>query len=116
MNEWLTDTELDGDLVKLTPLNKTHRNDLLQAAADGQLWNLWYTTIPSQTTIDQYIKFALDEKENQRALPFVVVHKTTNSVIGTTRYCNAVPSHRRVEIGYTFYAKTHQQSGVNTEC
>jgi N-acetyltransferase len=116
MTEWLHDAELDGQLVKLIPLQKVHRDDLLQAAADGQLWNLWYTTVPSNTTIDEYIKFALDEKQNQRALPFIVINKATNSVIGTTRYCNAVPNHRRVEIGYTFYAKSHQQSGVNTEC
>jgi N-acetyltransferase len=116
MTDWLKDIELDGELIKLIPLQKEHRNDLLKAAADGLLWNLWYTTVPSETTIDEYIKFALDEKQNQRALPFIVIHKETNSIIGTTRYCNAVPNHKRVEIGYTFYSKSYQQTGVNTEC
>src|SRR5690606_20868413 len=106
MNPWLIETELNGDVVKLIPLQRKHRNDLLNAAADGALWNLWYTSVPSEKTIDNYIDVVLREKEEDKALPFVVIDKTTDTIIGTTRYCNVVPNHRRLEIGYTWYAKS----------
>ncbi|MFZ1808992.1 MAG: GNAT family protein [Cyclobacteriaceae bacterium] len=116
MNKWLNEIELEGDLVRLVPLRKEHRNDLVLAAADGKLWQCWYTSVPSEKTIDNYIDWVLGEWEKDKALPFVVIEKKTNKVIGSTRFCNATPEHRRVEIGYTWYAKTHQKTGVNTEC
>lgn len=116
MNPWLIETELNGDVVKLIPLQRKHRNDLLNAAADGALWNLWYTSVPSEKTIDNYIDVVLREKEEDKALPFVVIDKKTDTIIGTTRYCNVVPNHRRLEIGYTWYAKSYQKTAVNTTC
>jgi RimJ/RimL family protein N-acetyltransferase len=116
MSKWLNEIELEGDLVKLIPLRKEHKADLLQAAADGELWKCWYTSVPSEKTIDNYIDSVLDELTRDKALPFVVIDKKSNTVIGATRFCNATPQHRRVEIGYTWYAKAHQKTGVNTAC
>ena len=113
--KWLTETILQGNLVRLLPLKKEHRADLLSAAADGNLWELWYTSIPSEKTIDQYIDFAFTEAAEDRILPFVIVHQKTNKIIGSTRFCNAEPKHRRLEIGYTWYGQSHQRTGVNTE-
>lgn len=116
MTKWLNEIELEGSLVKLIPLRRDHREDLLRAAADGELWKLWYTSVPSEKTIDAYINWVLSEWEKDKALPFVVVEKKTNKIIGSTRFCNATPEHRRVELGYTWYAKSFQKTGVNTEC
>jgi RimJ/RimL family protein N-acetyltransferase len=116
MSKWLDNIELIGEKVKLIPLNSNHANDLVNAASDGELWKLKVTSIPSRNNVDDYINFALSEQKANRSLPFVVIEKTTNTIIGSTRYCNATQEHRRLEIGYTWYAKSHQKTGVNTEC
>ena len=113
---WLTPITLQTPNVKLIPLLPSHKEELLAAAADGQLWGLWYTSVPSPTTIDAYLDFALNEQAHQRALPFAVIDIKSNKIIGATRYCNAEPEHRRLEIGYTWYAKSYQRTGVNTAC
>ena len=113
---WLNNVELLGKKVKLLPLSESHKDGILAAASDGELWNLWYTSVPNKSNIDNYIAFALNEQKEQRSLPFVVVDLATGKIIGSTRYCNAEPDHRRLEIGYTWYAKSCQRTGVNTEC
>ncbi len=115
MNNWLKDIQLEGNLVKLIPLTKEHKLDLINAATDGKLWNLWYTSVPSEQTIDSYINFALTENQAGRAHAFVVIDKSSNKIIGSTRYCNAI-NLNRVEIGYTWYAQSIQKTGINTEC
>jgi len=116
MNKWLNETELEGELVRLIPLQKQHQAALINAASDGNLWDLWFTSVPSKETVDSYVDFALEEAKNDRALPFVVINKSTDTIIGSTRFCNATPKHNRLEIGYTWYGKTYQKTGVNTEC
>ncbi|MGB0862935.1 MAG: GNAT family N-acetyltransferase [Saprospiraceae bacterium] len=116
MKPWLAPIHLEGEKIKLVPLTKNHRNRLLQAASDGKLWQLWYTSVPSSETIDSYIETALQQNQNQQSLAFVIIHKDTNTIVGTTRYCNVNIPHRRLEIGYTWYAKSFQRTGVNTEC
>ncbi len=116
MTTWLQPTTLSGRIVTLIPLDLSHREELLQAAADGKLWEMWYTSVPSADTIDTYLHIALEQRDQGTALPFVVVHKATNTIIGSTRYCNAERVNRRLEIGYTWYAKSFQRTGVNTEC
>ena len=115
MSNWLNNITLEGELVKLIPLAKEHKNDLLEAAADGELWNLWYTSVPSKDSIDDDIDFALSENQQGRAHAFVVVDKKTNRIIGSSRYCNAI-NQNRLEIGYTWYARSFQRTGINTEC
>ncbi len=116
MTNWLQDTELSGKFVTLIPLQESHRNSLVEAASDGKLWELWFTSVPSEQTVGSYIDFALSEKKFGRSLPFVVVENETNKIIGSTRFCNAEPEHRRLEIGYTFYTISYQRTPVNTEC
>lgn len=115
MKKWLQKLELVGEKVRLIPLERTHRADLLEAAADGQLWNLWFTSVPSEEKIDAYLDFSFSEMEAGRALPFVVIDNASDKIIGSTRYCNADDKNRRLEIGYTWYAKQAQRTGINTE-
>ncbi len=112
---WLKEVILEGKDVQLIPLRENHRDALLKAASDGELWNLWFTSVPSEATVDTYLNFAFEEQKAGRALPFTIIDKKTNTIIGTTRYCNASPDHKRLEIGYTWYAKSFQRSSRNTE-
>ena len=109
-------TTLNTPLLILAPLTSAHKSDLLKAATDGELWNLWFTNVPSENTIDTYFEAALEQREAGTSLPFVVQHNATGEIIGTTRFCNADLKNKRLEIGYTWYAKSYQRSSVNTEC
>ncbi|MEL6977007.1 MAG: GNAT family protein, partial [Bacteroidota bacterium] len=95
---------------------EAHATDMIKAASDGQLWDIWYTSVPSEQNITNYISHALTEQASGKALPFVVVEKATGKIVGSTRYCSVDAPNRRVEIGYTWYAKSTQRTGVNTEC
>ena len=114
-NTWLTDVQLDAKSITLAPLTHSHVAPLLEAASDGELWNLWFTQVPSIDTIEDYVQEALRQKDEGVALPFVVIEKSTGTVIGSTRFCNADANNHRVEIGYTWYAKRVQKTAVNTE-
>lgn len=114
--QWLYETTLTGKIVTLIPLKREHTDALLKASSDGELWNLWYTSVPNNETIEAYLDKAFNDQETSSALLFAVVDNTTRKTIGATRYCNADNLNRRVEIGYTWYAKSFQRTGVNTEC
>lgn len=116
MKNWLNEITLEGNLVRLIPLKAEHKSDLLKASADGELRKLWYTSVPADDSIDAYLEQAFNEQSAGRALAFAVVDKQTQKIIGSTRYCNADNLNHRVEIGYTWYAKSYQRTGVNTEC
>ena len=116
MINWSEPLQLEGTHVKLIPLTIKHRDALLQAASDGKLWELWFTSVPSEINIDKYIADALQQKKDKKSIPFVVIDKKSNSVIGSTRYCNIENENKRLEIGYTWYAQSFQRTGVNTEC
>ncbi len=116
METWLKPTTLEGNLVRLIPLQTSHKNDLVEAASDGKLWELWFTTVPSEKTVDSYIEKALHAQKTGTALPFVAIDKVTGQIVGSTRYLNVEAEHKRLEIGATWYAKKVQRSGINTEC
>ncbi len=113
---WLYQTTLTGKIVTLTPLKREHTDALLEASSDGELWKLWYTSAPNSKTINAYLDKAFNDQDAGVALLFAVVDNATQKIIGTTRYCNADNLNHRVEIGYTWYAKSYQRTGVNTEC
>ncbi len=115
MKAWLNDIELTGDAVKLVPLRVEHKQALIDAASDGNLWNLWFTSVPSEESIDEYLSDALNEKAINRSLPFVVIDQSSSKVIGSTRFCNAF-NNNRIEIGYTWYARRFQRTAVNSQC
>lgn len=114
-NQWLSPKTLTGKNVKLTPMKIEHRDDLIKAASDGNLWEIWHTSVPSEKSVDVYIENALTEAAKGEGLPFVIIELKTDKIIGSTRFCFADTANRRVEIGYTWYAKSYQRTGVNTE-
>ncbi len=115
MKNWIEKLELEGKNVKLVSLDKVHKTGLLKAASDGNLWELWFTSVPSPENIDNYIERAIKQMQKGTEFSFVVLEKESGEIIGSTRYYNIQPEHRRLEIGYTWYAKKHQRTGINTE-
>jgi RimJ/RimL family protein N-acetyltransferase len=113
---WIEPITLTGTKVVLEPLSLEHTDGMSSAVKDGELWKLWFTHIPSPDMVDEYIKKALDLRENAGWMPFVVREKVSNKIIGATRYCNVDEVNQRLEIGYTWYSKSYQRTGVNTEC
>ena len=107
---------LEGHGVRLEPLTMEHADALAVAAADGKLWELWYTSVPDASGPATYIQQALDGQKAGHMLPWVVRELTTNHVVGTTRYHDVVAVIDRVEIGYTWYAESWQRSHVNSAC
>jgi N-acetyltransferase len=107
---------LKGEHATLEPLEAKHEAALRDAAADGELWRLWYTSVAPPDQIGAYIARALDMRERLGAMPFAVRHNTTGNVVGCTRYFNVDAANRRLEIGHTWYSKRAQRTAVNTEC
>ena len=111
---WLRPVELAGTHVRLETLRAEHAGGLRGALADGELWRLWYTAVPTLDTMESYIVAALAERDAGVSLPFVV-RDASGDIVGSTRYCNVDAAHRRLEIGYTWYAARVQRTGLNTE-
>ena len=107
---------LKGRHATLEPLAREHEAGLAKAAADGELWRLWYTTVAPPDRMAEYIATALDMRERLGAMPFVVRDNATGEVVGCTRYFNVDAANRRLEIGHTWYAKRVQRTALNTEC
>jgi RimJ/RimL family protein N-acetyltransferase len=103
--------ELNG--VRLEPLSLSHVEGLRAAAADGELWKLRVTSVPEPHKVEQYVRAALDTPNR---LAFAVTDASSGAVIGTTSYHDIVPDIGRLEIGWTWYARCHQRSHVNTSC
>jgi N-acetyltransferase len=107
---------LTGTHASIEPLGPEHEQALEGAAADGELWRLWYTSVASPGKMGQYIATALDMRERLDAMPFVIREKASGEIVGCTRYFNVDATHRRLEIGHTWYAKRVQRGPINTEC
>ncbi len=107
---------LEGHGVRLEPLSYAHHDELAAAAADGALWELWFTAVPEPGQTRSYIDEALAGQEAGHMLPWAVRELSTGSVVGSTRYHDIVASIDRVEIGSTWYAKSWQRTHVNTAC
>lgn len=114
--KWFKEISLETNNIKLIPVKKSYKEDLLTAAGDGNLSELWFSSVPDFSSIDTYIEKAVDDFRQDKGLAFVVVDKKANKIIGTTRYTNATPEHRRLEIGYTWYSLSYQKTHVNPEC
>jgi len=106
---------LEGQYVRLAPLTQAHAKPLIAAAADGDLWDSTVTIVPSRDTVADYIQAALDGQAQGRELPFVIINKSSNQVVGTTRFYEIRPNDRAVAIGYTWLAESAQRTAVNTE-
>lgn len=101
--------------VALEPMRTEHVPELREAARDGELWSLWYTGVASPDSMQAYVDTALKMREEQGAMPFVVRRKSDGRIVGSTRYFNLDEKNRRVEIGHTWYSRSVQRSGINTE-
>ena len=107
---------LKGAHATLEPLVEAHEDALKRAAADGELWQLWYTGVAPPDRMGAYIATALDMRVRLAAMPFVVRDNGSDEIVGCTRYFNVDAANRRLEIGHTWYAKRVQRSAINTEC
>ena len=112
----LTPVTLEGHGIRLEPLLLEHEEALTVAATDGELWNLWFTSVPRPEETKTYISNALAGYQAGHMLPWAVCELTTGEIVGSTRYHDVVAGIDRVEIGYTWYAKRWQKSHVNTVC
>ncbi|MEO8635040.1 MAG: GNAT family protein [Gemmatimonadales bacterium] len=102
--------------IRLEPLVPEHLDGLLGAAADGRLWDLWYTSVPQPGQTAEYIATALVGQGEGHMLPWAVRELSSGAIVGSTRYHDIVAPADRVEIGYTWYATSRQRSHVNTAC
>ena len=112
----ITPTILEGEYVRLEPLTHAHGDDLVAAAADGELWNTKVTIIPDAAGVRDYIQFATDGLAEGKQLPFAIIAKAANEVVGTTRFYEIRTQDRAVAIGYTWLARSAQRTPINTEC
>ncbi len=112
---WPDDITLSGDHVRLEPLVQGHRSDLIEAVRDGELWRLWYTTVPTPEGMETEIARRLDLREKGSMQPFAVIEPVSGRAVGMTTYMNIDAANRRVEIGSTWYRRSVQRSPLNTE-
>ena len=112
--DWTTPPTLRGRYVLLEPLQPAHADGLRAAAEDGRLWETWYTNVPMPAEVDAWIASALAMQADGDALAFAV-RDAGGRVVGTTRYYDMVPATPRLQIGYTWYARSAQRTGLNTE-
>jgi len=112
----LSPVALEGYGIRLEPLSHDHRDGLAVAAADGKLWELWFTSVPEPDQTDSYISAALAGQVSGHMLPWAVRELMSGKIVGSTRYHDIVAEIDRVEIGYTWYGRSWQRSRVNTVC
>lgn len=111
---WTATPRLHGAGVSLQPLQATHGEGLRAACADGELWQCWYTNVPRPEAMDGYVAAALAMQQAGTAQAFAVLD-AAGVVVGTTRYYDLDAATPRLQIGYTWYAKRVQRTGLNTE-
>ncbi|NII10230.1 GNAT family protein [Oleiagrimonas sp. C23AA] len=116
MSGFLSAVTLRGEHVVLEPLGMVHAAGLAEAVTDGDIHRLWFTGAPAPEEVVGYIAKAQAQAEAGTAQAFAVRRVADGQVLGSTRFCHADAENRRLEIGYTWYAKRAQRTAVNTEC
>ena len=111
---WTTPPVLEGDYVRLEPLSPAHADGLRRATEDGRLWELWFTGVPAPDEVDDWIDKALAMQAAGSALAFAV-RDAGGRIVGSTRYYDLLPATPRLQIGYTWYARSVQRTGLNSE-
>ncbi|MBP5105587.1 GNAT family N-acetyltransferase [Pseudomonas protegens] len=106
---------LEGPRIILRPLQRSDADALVNAARDGELWNLPFTVVPSPDTVERYLDVALEGRDAGSVLPFATVLRSTGEVIGCTRFWKIDRHNRKLEIGSTWIASRWQRSFVNSE-
>jgi len=105
---------LTGRHVQLEPLAAAHHDALVEAASDGELWKLWYTSVPAPQALRKWLETALAGRADGD-LAFAVRDMRDGSIVGSTRYFRVDPENRRLELGHTWHARRAQRTGINTE-
>ena len=106
---------LEGEFVRLEPMALEHLDGLWEAGSDGSLWRLNPMTVASSGDMQKYIEIALADREKGVALPFVTIERSSNKIVGSTRFGNIDVHNRRAEIGWTWINPAWQRTAVNTE-
>lgn len=107
---------LEGRLVRLEPLTLAHHASLCEVGLEPELWRWIPTTIRTPDDLRHYIETALAEQAAGKSLPFAIIERATGRAIGSSRYGNIEPAHKRLEIGWTWLGTAWQRTGCNTEC
>jgi RimJ/RimL family protein N-acetyltransferase len=107
---------LEGHGIRLEPLSPEHHDGLVAAASDGELWKLWFTSVPDPASTKAYISDAAKGLAEGHMLPWAVRDLSDDVIVGSTRYHDIVKPIDRVEIGYTWYSQRCQRTHVNTTC
>jgi N-acetyltransferase len=113
---WLEPIVLTSPRVRLEPLDYSHEADLVEAVRDGELWRLWYTTVPAPERMRAEIDRRRALQDAGSMLPFAVIDAATGRAAGMTTYLNVDALNKRVEIGATWYRKSVQRTDLNTHC
>lgn len=111
----LTPITLSGKNITLIPLNLDHHDDLVDAASDGELWKLWYASVPDPHEMKTEIERRFNLHQQGILLPFTVINNQTKKAIGMTTYYKIDNINKRCDIGWTWYSKSNQKTSVNTE-
>ncbi|MFZ6863828.1 GNAT family N-acetyltransferase [Undibacterium sp. Ji67W] len=111
-----TPIQLSGTYVTLEPLTQEHLPEIQSAVADGELWKLFFTSVPSPENTQQWLDAALEMQHQQTAIPFAIREKASGKLVGSTRYFRMESANKRLEIGHTWYSQSVQRTGINTEC
>lgn len=114
-NPYSTPVMLEGSTVRLEPLSAAHVPELAEAVKDGELWNLWYTRIPTPESMAAEVESRLAQQAAGRMAPWAVRRLDTGALCGMTTYTNIKAEHRRVEIGSTWLAASAQRTLINAE-
>ena len=104
---------LSSNGIILEPLTLAHATDLVEACQDGELWKINVTSVPEPDKVIDYINIA-DSMPDRQA--FAVIDERTGKAIGSTSFHDILPASKRLEIGYTWYAKSYWRTHVNTTC
>ena len=112
----LTPITLKGNYATLVPLSMEHCADLAHAVTDGELWKIWYATVPSPEKVAKEIERRFSLHKQGILLPFTVIDNISQKPIGMTTYYKIDTANKRCDIGWTWYSKSFQRTAINTEC
>jgi N-acetyltransferase len=113
---WVEPISLHGRCADLEPLTAAHLDDLIESVNDGELWNLWYTTIPRPEAMRAEIERRLRLQSEGSMLPFAILDPNSGRAVGMTTYMHIDAVNRRLEIGSTWMRRSAQRTPINTQC
>ncbi len=117
ITKWIAEPVLlEGETVMLIPLDKKYFNELIEVAKDKKIWEYYAFDGSNPNTMQGILHAALVERDNGNQFPFVIFHKADNAIIGSTRFLDIQPTHRKLEIGSTWLHPNYWATGVNREC